>query len=69
MLHNSTNVLDKGLSNTSVIKRVCFVGQEAKGNTRRHFEAMEEGVNLAFYTRIIIKGIAVKVVKLRGVPL
>lgn len=53
----------------SIIKRICLVGQEAKGNTRWHFEVMEEGINLAFYTRVIIKGIAVKVVKLRGISL
>ncbi len=53
----------------SIIEGVCLIGQEAKGNTCWHFEAMEEDVDLVFHARVVVEGIAVKVVELRGVPL
>ncbi len=69
MPHDSANVLGGGLLSMTVVKRVCFVNQEVKGNACRHFEAMGEGVDPAFHAWVIIEGIAVEVAELRDVPL
>lgn len=67
--HDSANVLSGGSLSTSIVKRVCLVGQEVEGNARQYFEVMGEGVNLVFYARVIVGGIVVKVIELRGVQL
>lgn len=67
VLHNSANILGRRLSNTSVVKRVCFVSQEAKDNAYQYFQMMEESVDSAIHTQVIVEGIAVKVTELRGV--
>lgn len=67
--HDSANVLGEGSLRTSIIKRVCLVGQKVKGNARWYFEAMEEGVDPAFHARVVVESIAVKIAKLRGIPL
>lgn len=68
MSHNSTNVLGGGSPSTSVVERVCLVGQEAKSNACWYLEAMGEGVNLVFYARVVVEGIAVEIAELRGIP-
>ena len=68
MPHNSENVLGGRLSSTSVVKRVCLVGQEVKGNTCGYFETMGEGVDPALYAQAIVEDIAVEVAELKGVP-
>lgn len=67
--HDSSNVLGKKSSSTKVIERVRFVGQEVKGNVRRYFEAVREGVEPVLYAWVVVEGIVVKIAKLRGVPL
>ena len=69
MPYDSANVLDGGSSSTSLVKGVYLVGEEAKGNARRYFKAMGEGVDPAFHTRVVVEGIAVEVAELRGVAL
>lgn len=65
MPYDSTNVLNEGSSNTSIVEGVCLVDQEAKSNARRYFEVMGEGVDLAFHARVVVEDIAVKVAELR----
>ena len=67
MLHNSANVLGGGSSSMSVVEGVRLVGQEVKGNARWYLEVMGEGVDPAFYTRVVVEGIAVEIAELRGV--
>ncbi len=69
MPHDSANVLGGGLLSTSIVEGVCFVNQEVKSNARPYFKVMEEGIDLGFHTRVIVKGIAIEVTKLRIVPL
>ncbi len=69
MSHDSANVLGRGSSSTNVVERVCLIGQEAKSDACRQFEAMEKGIDLVFHARVVIKGIAVEVAELRGIPL
>lgn len=69
MPHDSTNVLSGGSLSTSVVERVCLVGQEVKGNACQHFEAIKKGINPAFHTRVVVEGIMVEIAKLRDVPL
>lgn len=67
--HDSSNVLGKGLSSMSVLKKICFIGQKAKGNACQYFEAVTEGVDLALYAQVVVEGIAVKIAELRGISL
>lgn len=67
--HDSANVLGEGLSSTSIVEKVGLVGWEAKNNACRYFKAMGQGVNLVFYTSVIVEGIAVEVAELIAVPL
>lgn len=69
MPHDSASVLGRRLSRTSVVERLRLVAQEAKGNARRYFEVMEEGVDPAFHARVVVEGIAIEVAELRGLPL
>lgn len=69
MLHDSANILGEESSSTSIIKEVCFIGQEAKGNACQYFEVIKGSINLALHTRIIVKSIMVEVTKLRNIPL
>lgn len=69
MLYNSTNVFCKGLPGLSVVKKIGLVGEEAKGHACRHLKTMGESINSAFHAWVIIKRVAVKVAKFRGVPL
>lgn len=48
---------------------VLLVKKEAKLNACRYFKMMGEGVDPAFYARVIVEDIAVKVAELRAVPL
>lgn len=50
VLYNGTNVLRKGLSSLSVIKKVPLINEEAKGYAHRYFKTMKECINSAFYT-------------------
>lgn len=68
MSHNSANVLGGGSPSTSVVKRVRLIGEEAKGNARWYLKVIEEDVDLAFYTRVVVEGITVEIAELRGVP-
>lgn len=68
MSHNSTNILCKGLSDLNIVKRVYFIGEEAKGHAYRYFKIMEESINLAFHACVVIESIAIKIAEFRGVP-
>lgn len=69
MAHESANVLGRGLSRTSVVKRVYLVGQKANVNACQYFEIIEKNVDPVLHARVVVKSIAVKVVELRGVSL
>ena len=64
VLHDSANVLRRGLSGTSVIERVSFIREETKGHARRHFKTMGKGINPAFHVRVVIERVAVEIAKL-----
>lgn len=68
MPHNSANVLGGGLSSTSFVEEIHLVDQEAKANACWYLEAMRKSVDLAFHARVVVKGIAIKIVELRGIP-
>lgn len=53
----------------SIIKRICLVSQEAKGNTCWYFKMVGKGIDLALYTWVVVKGIAVDIIEFRGIPL
>lgn len=69
VVHDSANILGRGSSSTSIVERVYFVGNEAKGNACWYFKTIKEGSDLAFNARVVVWGIAVEVVELRDVPL
>lgn len=54
------NVLRRGSSGLSVVKRVCLIGEQAKGHACRDFKTMGEGIYPAFYAWVVIERIAVK---------
>lgn len=67
MLHDSMNILCKESLNLSIIKEVGLISEEAKGHACRHFKMIEENINLNFHIWAIIKHVAVKVAKFRGI--
>lgn len=67
--HNGTNVLHRGMSGSSIVDGVHFIGEETKGHIYRYLKTIEECINPAFYAQIVIERIAVKVAEFRGVPL
>lgn len=69
VLNNSTNVLRKRPLGLSVIDGIHFIGKEAKDYTCRDIETMQENINPAFYTRVVIERVTVKVAELRGISL
>lgn len=56
------------MSIASIVERVDFIYQEVEGHTCWYLEAMEECIDPVFYARVIVKGIAVKIIKLKSVP-
>lgn len=67
--HNSTNVPRRGSSGSSVVEKVCLIGEQAKSHARREFKTMREDINPALHARVIIERVAVEVAELRDVPL
>lgn len=67
--YNSTNVLRRGPSGSSVVDGVRFISEQAKGNTCGYFKTMRETINLALHVWVIIERVAVEVAELRDVPL
>ena len=67
--HDCPHVLGWRTASSSVLERVSFVCQEAESHACRYLEMIEERVNPAFYPRVIIERVAIKVAALRGVPL
>lgn len=61
MLHDSANVLHRRSSGSSVIEKVCLIREKAKDNACRYLKTIEEGINPSLHTRVVIKGVAVKV--------
>ena len=62
--HDSTNVLRRRSSGSSIIERVCLIHEEAKGHACRYFKTMGEGINPALHAPVIIERIAVEVAEL-----
>lgn len=69
MLHNSTNVLCRGLLGSNVVERVYLISEQAKDHTRKDFKTMGEGINQALHARVVIERITVKVAELKDIPL
>lgn len=69
VLYFSVDVLCKGLSGSSVIKRVSFISKKTKSHAHRYIKTMKKGINLVFHAQVVIKYIAVKVTKLGSVPI
>lgn len=67
ILHNSTNVLCKGLLNLNIVKKVGFISKEAKNYTRKYFKIREKSINLVFYIQVVVKHIVAKVVEVRDI--
>ena len=65
--YNSTNVLPRGSLGSSVVDKVCFIGQKIKSNACRYFETMKESINPAFYAGVIIEYVAVEITELKDV--
>lgn len=69
MPHNSANVLRRGSSGSSVVKKVRLISEKTKSHACRYFKSMGDSINPAFHARVIVEGITVKVAELKGVPL
>lgn len=67
--YNSANILRRGTSGLSVDERVRVIGDKAKSHACRYLKTMGERVDLAFYVRVVVESLAVKIAELRGVPL
>lgn len=64
ILHDGIKVLRRRLSGSSLIERIYLICEEAKGHACRYFKTIEEGINPALYTWVIIECIAVEVIEL-----
>lgn len=69
VLYNSANILCRGPSGSSVIKRVRLICEETKGHACRYLKTMKESINLAFHAKVIVEGMAVEVAELKDVSL
>ncbi len=69
MSHNSTNVLRRGSLGSSVVERVCLIGEQATGHACKDLKTMGEGINPALYARVVIERVVIEVAELRGVSL
>lgn len=69
ILHNSTNVFCRRLLDLNVVKKVCLISEEVKSYAYRYLKTIEKSINPAFYTWVVIKRVAVKVTKFRGISL
>lgn len=69
MLHNSADILRGRLSSPSVIKNIGLICEKIKDHTYRDLKTMEESINLAVYTWVVIERIVVRVTELGYVPL
>lgn len=69
VLHNGTNVLRRGLSSSSIIEKVGFIGEKAKDHTYRYFKIIGECINPALYAWIIIERVTVEIAGFRDVLL
>lgn len=67
MSHNSTNILQRGSSASSVVERVCLIDEQAKGHTRRDLKIMGEGINPTLHTWVVIKHVTVDVAEPRDI--
>lgn len=68
VLYNSINILYRWLLSSSIIKRVGFIGEEAKDYACRYLKTMEESINPALYAQVVMECVTIKVAKLKGVP-
>lgn len=53
----------------NIVERLRLIGKQVKSHICRDFKTMEEDINLALHTRVIIERIAVEVAELKDVPL
>lgn len=67
VLHNSTNVLCRGLPGLSVGENVRLIGEQAKSHVHRYLKMISEGVNPAFHAWVIIERVMVEVAELKDV--
>ena len=69
VLHDSADVLHKGLSGLSVIESVSFIREKTKGHACRYLKTTEEDIHPAFHARVVIERVAVEVAELGCIPL
>lgn len=69
MLHNSTNVLRKGLLDLNIVKSIRLIDEEVKDHACRYLKTMEKSINSAFLVWVVIERVTIKLAKLRDVPL
>ena len=64
VLHDSADVLRRGLLGPNIIKRVSLIHEETKNYAHRHLKTMGEDINLAFHARVVIERVAIEVAEL-----
>lgn len=69
MLHDSADILCKGLLDPSVIERVNLIREKTKGHACKYFKTIGGGINPTFCTWVVIERIVVKVAELGCIPL
>lgn len=63
MTHNCIHVLSRGTSSPSVVKRVCFACQKAKGNACWYLKVIGKRVDLVLYPGVVIQHVTIKIAK------
>lgn len=67
--HNSTNILRKRSSSSSVVKGVRLIGEKTKSNARRYLKMMGRSINPALHAWVIVECVVIEVAELRDVSL
>ena len=67
--HDCPHVLVWRTASSSVLEQVSLVREEVESHACRYLETMEESIDPALHSRVVVEGVAVKVAELQGVPL
>lgn len=69
VLHKDRNVLRRGPSSSSIVKKIGLIVEKAKDHACKYLKTMEECINLVFHAWVVIKCVAIEVAELKGIPL
>lgn len=67
MVHNCSYVLGYRMSSFNIFEQISFIYQKIKSNACGNFKLIGDCIDLAFYPRVIIQYVTIKIAQLREI--